>query len=170
MARAGYAGHLVRDLSNTHVMIVGGGTLIATGIVLVRAAARSSVARWPATASPSARSGSRRSGCCVFYIALIANGIAMGRLVAHGWDYQAAKPHMGNWYRCRSGRGAGVMGVGYWCFAGERRCSRSSRRGSCACPSRAATWRSSSLTGALGLTVGTVQGVIQVQPKNADWL
>ena len=30
-ARAGYAGHLVRDLSNTHVMIVGGGTLIATG-------------------------------------------------------------------------------------------------------------------------------------------
>ena len=31
-ARAGYAGHLVRDLSNTHVMIVGGGTLIATGV------------------------------------------------------------------------------------------------------------------------------------------
>src|SRR5689334_11727992 len=32
LARAGYAGHLVRDLSNTHVMIVGGGTLLATGI------------------------------------------------------------------------------------------------------------------------------------------
>jgi hypothetical protein len=32
LARAGYAGHLVRDLSNTHVMIVGGGTLIATGL------------------------------------------------------------------------------------------------------------------------------------------
>jgi hypothetical protein len=25
-------------------------------------------------------------------------------------------------------------------------------------------------TGAAALTVGTVQGVIQVQPKNADWL
>jgi heme/copper-type cytochrome/quinol oxidase subunit 1 len=32
LARAGYAGHLVRDLSNTHVMIVGGGTLIAAGV------------------------------------------------------------------------------------------------------------------------------------------
>src|SRR4051794_18315449 len=32
LARAGYAGHLVRDLSNTHLMIVGGGTLIATGV------------------------------------------------------------------------------------------------------------------------------------------
>ena len=32
LARTGYAGHLVRDLSNTHVMIVGGGTLIATGL------------------------------------------------------------------------------------------------------------------------------------------
>ena len=32
LARAGYAGHLVRDLSNTHVTIVGGGTLMATGL------------------------------------------------------------------------------------------------------------------------------------------
>src|SRR6266513_544398 len=32
LAGAGYAGHLVRDLSNTHVMIVGGGTLISTGL------------------------------------------------------------------------------------------------------------------------------------------
>src|ERR1044072_5152542 len=32
LARTGYAGHLVRDLSNTHVMIVGGGTLLATGL------------------------------------------------------------------------------------------------------------------------------------------
>src|SRR4051794_20407963 len=32
LARGGYAGHLVRDLSNTHLMIVGGGTLAATGL------------------------------------------------------------------------------------------------------------------------------------------
>ena len=32
LARMGYAGHLVRDLSSTHVMIVGGGTLLATGL------------------------------------------------------------------------------------------------------------------------------------------
>jgi hypothetical protein len=43
LARTGYAGHLVRDLSNTHVMIVGGGTLLATGLcwrVLPRIVAR----------------------------------------------------------------------------------------------------------------------------------
>jgi hypothetical protein len=32
LARMGYGGHLVRDLSSTHVMIVGGGTLLATGL------------------------------------------------------------------------------------------------------------------------------------------
>ena len=32
LARTGDAGHLVRDLSNTHLMIVGGGTLLATGL------------------------------------------------------------------------------------------------------------------------------------------
>ena len=31
-SRARLRGHLVRDLSNTHVMIVGGGTLLATGL------------------------------------------------------------------------------------------------------------------------------------------
>ena len=41
----------------------------------------------------------------------------MGRLVAHGWDYAAAKAHMGKWYKVPVGMGAGVMGLGYWCFA-----------------------------------------------------
>ena len=106
LARAGYAGHLVRDLSNTHVMIVGGGTLIATGLcwyVLPRIVGR-----------PLASDGLAQGafwftavGLLVFYVALVANGIAIGRLVEHGWDYQAAKAHMGNWYK-RAGRiGAG---------------------------------------------------------------
>ena len=54
LARAGYAGHLVRDLSNTHVMIVGGGTLISTGLcwyVLPRIVGRP-------LASPGLRNGS----------------------------------------------------------------------------------------------------------------
>src|SRR5919198_3418327 len=32
LARMGYAGHLVGDLASTHVMIVGRGTLLATGL------------------------------------------------------------------------------------------------------------------------------------------
>ena len=60
LARTGYAGHLVRDLSNTHVMIVGGGTLLATGLcwlVLPRIVGGRSRAR----GSRSARSGSPSS-------------------------------------------------------------------------------------------------------------
>jgi cbb3-type cytochrome oxidase subunit 1 len=167
-ARAGYAGHLVRDLSNTHVMIVGGGTLIATGVcwyVLPRVVGR-----------PLASNGLAQCafwftavGLLGFYVALIANGIAIGHLVEHGWDYEAAKDHMGNAYRVPVGAGAGVMGLGYWCFAAnvaltifQARLVRVPK------PDRH-LWKFL-LTGAIALTVGTVQGVIQVQPKNADWL
>ena len=41
----------------------------------------------------------------------------MGPLIEHGWTYPAAKAHMGQWYKAPTGMGAGVMGLGYWCFA-----------------------------------------------------
>src|SRR5436190_9995691 len=90
LARTGYAGHLVRDLSNTHVMIVGGGTLLATGLcwlVLPR------IVRRPLTSEGLAQRAFCFTvlGLFAFYIALIGNGIAIGRLVEHGRDYQLAK-------------------------------------------------------------------------------
>jgi cbb3-type cytochrome oxidase subunit 1 len=168
LARAGYAGHLVRDLSNTHVMIVGGGTLIATGVcwyVLPR------VLRRPLASNGLAQCAFwfTALGLLVFYVALVGTGIAMGRLVADGWTYEAAKAHLGNWYRVPVGMGAGVMGVGYWCFAANVFLSVFQAR---LVRARSRTRHLSKyfVTGAAGLTVGTVQGVIQVQPKNADWL
>jgi hypothetical protein len=168
LARAGYAGHLVRDLSNTHVMIVGGGTLISTGLcwyVLPRVVARP-------LSSPGLAQGAfwfTALGLLVFYVALIANGIAMGRLVSSGWDYEAAKLHMGKAYRVPVGIGAGVMGLGYWCFAANVFLTIfQSRLVRVAKPS-GHLWKFLA-TGAAGLTVGTVQGVIQVQPTHADWL
>jgi hypothetical protein len=168
LARAGYAGHLVRDLSNTHVMIVGGGTLVATGLcwyVLPRVTGR-----------PLASEGLAQCafwftavGLLLFYAALVANGIAMGRLVAHGWQYQAAKEHMGKLYRVPVGMGAGVMGVGYWCFAANVFLSAFHAR-LVRVPKPQAHLAKFFLAGAAGLTVGTVQGVIQVQPAHADWL
>jgi hypothetical protein len=168
LARAGYPGHLVRDLSNTHVMIVGGGTLVATGLcwyVLPRATGR-----------PLASEGLAQcafwftaAGLLVFYVALVANGIAMGRLVAHGWEYQAAKEHMGKLYRVPVGMGAGVMGVGYWCFAANVFLSVFHAR-LVRVPKPQGHLAKFFLAGAAGLTVGTVQGVIQVQPAHADWL
>src|SRR5436309_15878459 len=115
-ARAGYAGHLVRDLSNTHVMIVGGGTLISTGLcwyVLPRIVGRP-------LSSPGLAQGAfwfTAVGLLVFYVALIANGIAMGRLVSSGSDYEAAKLRVRKAYRVPVGIGGGVRGIGYWCFA-----------------------------------------------------
>jgi hypothetical protein len=168
LAQTGYAGHLVRDLSNTHVMIVGGGTLLATGLcwlVLPRIVQR-----------PLASEGLAQSafwftvlGLVVFYVSLIGNGIAIGRLVEHGWDYQLAKAHMGKWYKVPTGIGAGVMGLGYWCFATNVAVTIFQSRLVKVAKPQWHLWKYFA-TGAAALTVGTVQGVIQVQPKNADWL
>src|SRR2546423_7725599 len=165
LARTGYAGHLVRDLSNTHVMIVGGGTLLATGLcwlVLPRIVGR-----------PLASEGLAQCafwftavGLTIFYVSLVGNGIAIGRLVEHGWDYRVAKAHMGKWYKVPTGMGAGIMGLGYWCFAANVCLTIfQSRLVKVAKPSWH-LWKFLA-TGALALTGGAVQGVIQGQPADA---
>src|SRR5512132_186735 len=168
LARAGYAGHLVRDLANTHVMIVGGGTLIATGLcwyalprIVGRPLASEALAHcafWVTAV-----------GLLVFYVAFVGNGIAIGRLVEHGWDYQSAKAAMGKWYKVPVGIGAGVMGIGYWCFAATVLLTIFHARLVRVPKPNGHLWKFFA-TGAAGLTVGTVQGVIQVQPAQAAWL
>jgi hypothetical protein len=168
LARTGYAGHLVRDLSNTHVMIVGGGTLLATGLcwlALPRIVGR-----------PLASDGLAQCafwftvvGLLVFYVSLLGNGIAMGGLIEHGWTYPAAKAHLGKWYKVPTGIGAGVMGLGYWCFATNVVVTIFQAR-LVRIPKPQWHLRKFFATGAAALTIGTVQGVIQVQPANADWL
>jgi len=168
LARSGYAGHLVRDLSNTHVMIVGGGTLLATGLTwyaLPRIVGR------PLASENLAQSAFWLTaiGLAVFYVALVGDGIAMGRLAQRGWDYRAAKLHLGQWYRVPVGVGAGVMGLGYWCFAANVFLTVFHAR-LVKVPKPAWHLWKYVATGAAGLTVGTVQGVIQVTPSHADWL
>src|SRR5437588_164704 len=168
LARTGYAGHLVRDLSNTHVMIVGGGTLLATGlcwICLPRIVGR------PLASEALAQCAFwfTAIGLAIFYVSLIGNGIAIGRLVEHGWDYQVAKNHMGKWYKVPTGMGAGIMGLGYWCFAANVGLTVFQSRLVRVPKPQWHLWKFLA-TGAATLTVGTVQGVIQVQPHNADWL
>ena len=167
LARGGYAGHLVRDLSNTHLMIVGGGTLLATGLtwyVLPRISGR------PLTSEGLAQCAFWFTvvGLVVFYVSLIGNGIAMARLVEHGWSYPDAKAHLGKWYKAPTGVGAGVMGLGYWCFAANVGLTIFQSRLARA-PRDRYLWKFFA-TGAAALTVGTVQGVIQVQPAHASWL
>ncbi len=168
LAGAGYAGHLVRDLSNTHLMIVGGGTLIATGLcwyVLPRIVGRPLASEGLAQGAFWFTAG----GLTVFYVAFVANGIAIGLRVTDGWDYESAKTSMGNWYRAPVGMGAGVMGIGYWCFAATVFLTVFQGRLVQVPKPSGHLWKFFA-TGAAGLTVGTVQGVIQVQPANANWL
>ncbi len=168
LARTGYAGHLVRDLSNTHVMIVGGGTLLATGLCWL---ALPRIVRRPLTSEGLAQCAFwfTAIGLAVFYVSLVGNGIAMGRLMEHGWTYPAAKEHLGNWYKAPTGMGAGVMGLGYWCFATNVCLTIFQSRLVKVPKPQWHLWKFFA-TGAAALTAGTVQGVIQVQPKNADWL
>ena len=76
---------------------------------------------------------------------------------------------MGNWYQVPVGMGAGVMGLGYWCFAANVFLTVFQARLVRVPKPNGHLWKFLA-TGAAGLTVGTVQGVIQVQPANADWL
>src|SRR5213592_3317076 len=168
LARTGYAGHLVRDLSNTHVMIVGGGTLLATGLCWL---ALPRIVKRPLSSDGLAQCAFWFTvvGLLVFYVSLIGNGIAMGRLIEHGWAYPAAKEHLGKWYKVPTGIGAGVMGLGYWCFATNVVVTVFQSRLVKVPKPQWHLWKYF-VTGAAALTVGTVQGVIQVEPKNADWL
>ena len=117
LARAGYAGHLVRDLSNTHLMIVGGGTLIATGLTwyaLPRIVGRpltsdglAQCAFWFTARRPARllrrarrRTGSRWAGS--------SSTAGTTRRRRRTWASGT---------RCRSASAPGVMGLGYWCFA-----------------------------------------------------
>ena len=76
---------------------------------------------------------------------------------------------MGQWYRAPVGMGAGVMGAGYWCFAANVFLTVFQSRLVRVPKPDWHLWKFL-VAGAAGLTVGTVQGVIQVQPANADWL
>src|SRR5438067_1311866 len=76
---------------------------------------------------------------------------------------------MGKWYKVPTGMGAGVMGLGYWCFAANVGLTVFQSRLVKVPKPQWHLWKFLA-TGAAALTVGTVQGVIQVQPAKADWL
>src|SRR2546423_10095774 len=168
LAGAGYAGRLVRELSNTHLMSVGGGTLSATGLCWY---ALPRIVQRPLASNGLAQCAFwfTAVGLLIFYVALVANGILAGELVRSGWNYEAAKAHLGNTYKVPVGMGAGVMGVGYWCFAANVVLTVFQARLVRVRKPAGHLWKFL-VTGAAALTVGTVQGVIQVQPATADWL
>ncbi len=164
---AGYGGHLFRDLANSHIVIVGGGTVLLTGItwyVLPRWVNRplysntlASLSLWFTVI-----------GVYGFYVSWLVLGLIEGEMVRQGWQYAAAKEYIGAWHRIPTGITSGIMGVGYWTYVLNvvltifvARFAKNKPDGYLV---------KFALVSALALFVGTVQGVLQVLPDNANWL
>lgn len=172
---ADYGGHMVTNLAQSHITIVGAGTISLTGLiyyVLPRVAKRPLF-------SPSLTNISFWAtiiGVFGFYIAMICIGLYEGMMVHAGWSYEAARDWMGAWHKAPLAVTAAIMGIGYWTFvanvyvtvgraSGERKIW----------PGKGPSDHEMLLAkffavGATGLLFGTVQGVYQVLPWSLDWL
>jgi hypothetical protein len=165
--QAGYGGHLFRDLSNSHIIIVGGGTVLLTGLtwyVLPRFTNRPLYS----TALASASFWFTIIGVFGFYLAWLGLGLVEGNMVHHGWDYMAAKEAVGAWHRVPTRMTASIMGVGYWTYVLNVFLTVWAARYVTDKPLNYLT--KFAMVSAAALFVGTVQGVLQVLPANADWI
>src|SRR6476661_9026711 len=175
LSGADYGGHMVTNLAQTHITIVGAGTISMTGLiyyVLPRVTKRPLF-------SPSLTNVSFWAtiiGVFGFYVAMISIGTYEGAMVHAGWGYEAARDWMGAWHKAPMAITAAIMGIGYWTFvtnvyvtvgraSGERKVF----------PGRGPSDQDFLLAkffvvGATGLLFGTVQGVYQVMPWSLDWL
>ena len=164
---AGYGGHLFRDLSNSHIVIVGGGTIMLTAItwyILPRVSGRPLYSRILASMS----FWMTLTGLLGFYLAWLVLGLVEGQMVAHGWDYLAAKDFLGNWHKLPTGISASIMGMGYWTYVLNAFLTAIAARHVKVKPG--GNIARFLLVAAGGLFIGTVQGVIQVLPASADWI
>ena len=165
--QAGYGGHLFRDLSNSHIVIVGGGTIMLTALtwyILPRVTGRPLYSRTLAGAS----FWMTLIGLLGFYLAWLVLGLVEGQMVANGWDYLAAKDALGNWHKLPTAISASIMGMGYWTYVVNAFLTVFASRFVKDRPT--GNLARFLLVAAGGLFIGTVQGVIQVLPANADWI
>ncbi len=164
---AGYGGHLFRDLSISHIIIVGGGTVLLTGLTWY------ALPRFTNRPLYSPNLANISFWCTItglygFYVAWIVLGLIEGNMIAHGWDYLAAKAALGNWHTIPTAMTASIMGLGYWTYVINTFMTVYQARNVQSKPLGHLV--KFSVVCAAGLFVGTVQGVIQVLPNNADWI
>ncbi|MCB9458691.1 MAG: cbb3-type cytochrome c oxidase subunit I [Anaerolineaceae bacterium] len=164
---AGYGGHLFRDLANSHIIIVGGGTILLTGItwyILPRILNRPLY-------SNSLAAGSfwfTFIGVFGFYLAWLILGLVEGNLVRGGMEYLDAKAQIGSWHTVPTRITSSIMGVGYWTYVLNVFLTVwAAKKDS---PKPLGYLTKFVVVSAGALFVGTVQGVLQVLPANADWI
>jgi hypothetical protein len=164
---AGYGGHLFRDLANSHIIIVGGGTVLLTGLtwyMLPRFTNRPLYSN----ALASASLWFTVIGVFGFYLSWLILGLVEGNMVRNGMDYMAAKEAVGAWHRVPTRITSSIMGVGYWTYVVNVMLTVGVARHIRSKPFGYLTKFAAVSAGAL--FVGTVQGVLQVLPANADWI
>lgn len=168
LSTGGHGGHLVRDIANTHLNIVVGGTVAATGLVwyvLPRVARRplhsTALATWSFWCTVIGAGG--------FYLANVVIGTLLARQAHAGIPYEVAEDALGAAKAIPVGLSATIMGIGYWTFVANVWLTvRDARRVVADQPQRHLL--KFFVVGAAGLFVGTVQGVIQVMPAPEAWI
>ena len=175
IAGAGHAGHMITNLSLTHITIIGAGTISLTGLlyyILPR------LTRTPLYSQNLTNISFWFTiiGVFGFYIAMTLIGWYEGMMVHAGWDYEAARVWMGAWHKAPMAITAAIMGIGYWTFvfnvyASARR-GHALRQANPAAGAPPNDWLlvQFCVVAATGLLIGTVQGVLQVLPWSLDWL
>src|SRR5689334_10376726 len=112
---ADYGGHMVTNLAQTHITIVGAGTISLTGLiyyVLPRVTRRPLFSQ----ALTNVSFWATLVGVFSFYLAMIGIGLYEGAMVHAGWGYEAARDYLGAWHKAPMAITAAIMGIGYWTF------------------------------------------------------
>ena len=163
---AGYGGHLITNLAQTHIIMVGAGTLTVTATMyylLPRILNRplysktlTNVSFWLTV-----------TGVYSFYFVMLIEGFVLGGAVRNGVSYDDARHLLGAWYDAPTGIAGGIMGVGYWTFIANIYLTMRAPR----------SWKGPEayiakyiFLGATGLFIGTLQGFYQVLPWSVNFI
>jgi len=163
---AGYGGHLITNLAQTHIIMVGAGTLTITATMyylLPRILNRPLYSRtltllsfWFTVA-----------GVYSFYFVMLIEGVILGGAVTRGVPYDTARHLLGAWYDVPTGVAGGIMGVGYWLFIANIYLTMRGPR----------SWKGPEsfiakyiFVGATCLFLGTLQGFYQVLPWSVNFI
>ncbi len=163
---AGYGGHLITNLAQTHIIMVGAGTLTVTALmyyllprILNRPLYSATLTRWSFWLTVA--------GVYSFYFVMLFEGLILGNAVIHGIPYDTARHDIGVWYDLPTGLAGGIMGVGYWLFVANIYLTMRGPRGWQGPEAYIAKYI---FLGTTGLFIGTLQGFYQVLPWSVNFI
>lgn len=163
---AGYGGHLITNLAQTHIIMVGAGTLTITATMyylLPRILNRplyshtlSHLSFWLTV-----------TGVYGFYFVMLGEGYVLGGAVTHGIPYDEARRALGAWYDVPTGVAGAIMGLGYWTFIANIYLTMRNPKNWKGPESYIAKYI---FLGATCLFIGTLQGFYQVLPWSVNFI